>query len=80
MIIPNYAKSNFNITDTDSPQEIMNKRYLLDRYRIGNEIYSKYEEQKKQNNFDKKYNRIMKLKTLEQLKAEITAIDKLLNE
>ena len=80
MIIPEYCKSAFEITDTDNEYEILNKKYLIDRYNIGRKI----QEQEQSRGFDEKYNEIKRMKngfksTIEQLKLQL-AVESLLNE
>jgi hypothetical protein len=77
-MIPTYARSNFDIKDTDSKAEILNKRYFLYRDKIGRE----FQEQERQRQFEKKYNEIKSMRgktTIESLKLQL-AIEEILDE
>ena len=79
-MIPEYAKSAFEIKDTDSKTEILNKRYWLYRDKIGRQI----EAEQRLKEFEKKYDEIKRLKnnrksTIDELKLQL-AVESLLNE
>ena len=79
MIIHDMAFNNFTIDYTnDSAEIIMLKQFYKNHDRISRQIAS--DERERERNFDKKYNKIMKLNNLQDLKSQITAIDELLSD
>ena len=79
MKIQEYAMKNFIVLDNDTDEKALLKRFYLNNHRISNEIYAEDVRKVKDKIFDDKYNRLHKIKSLEQLKLQIEAVEKLLN-
>jgi rubrerythrin len=81
MIIPEYAMKNFQIDyATDSEEAIMMKRFFLNNDKVSRQVLAMLaDEREHQRDFDKNYQKIMKMNNLKDLKAQIVEIDKLLN-
>ena len=78
MLIKEYAMSNFQIDyENDSNEEIMMKRFYLNNDRVSRQVIA--DEERERKDFDKNYDKIMKMDNLKNLKLQIMAIDELLN-
>ena len=78
MMIPSYARYNFEIKESDDKQTILNKRFFLEMDRVSRQL--KLDE--RLNDFDNRYREIKKMRNktpIEQLKLEV-ALHELLNE
>jgi hypothetical protein len=77
-MIPSFARHNFEITPNDTKQQVLAKRYLLEKDRI--KRLTEAEERLKA--FDLKYGNLTKMKNktnIEKLK-QIIAVESFLNE
>ena len=79
MIINDIALENFKIEDTDSDEVKMLKRFYLNNDKVSRQVLAD-EEAARQKKFDKDYNRVMKINTIEDLKLQLMAVEELLNQ
>ena len=79
MIIHDTAYKNFQIDyENDSDEEIMLKRFYLNNDRVSRQVFT--DEEREQKDFDKNYDKIMKMDNLKNLRLQLLAVEKLLNE
>lgn len=79
MIIPEYARHNFDPKDTDDKLTAINKLYYLSNDKIARQMLTEQE----QKEFDRKYNEIMRLKKDKTAKGQLElqqAIEEFLEE